>query len=452
MLPLSSSTVEQKPASTPGISIHLPTKNKRSYFNSGDKFFWSQGIMSSESKTSAVNFFSNEVQGIRNRESALPADSSTSNHSFASNRNSFNYPTKIEVNSALQNLAFFSPQSTEATKYVLSVLEEESAKYEYPLVSPANVASILASAEDLCACRLSPLDSASTGLLQDSSIEETETCNFWSHHHTEKHQSRKRKNSWASDPWSHDPSVQPENCIINELDAVRKESMTAGQASERQETSSGLKENHRLIIIDTRYYFEYIGGHISSSLNISSPLVMRKLFLELRTYLSNEDFVKALLDLEGKEIQSSDLDDLVSEIETAKQSSESYINDSIQVFEPGSGSLHSERHNTSGTGRTKRQVIPVIVFHCEFSSQRGPKMWQFVRKLDRSLNMEVYPKLDFPQIFVLKGGYELFVKDHGRLCTPIGSYRTMLCKEFRDTLNREESKKSQEWIQLKTIK
>lgn len=408
--------------------------------------------MSSESKTSAANFFSNEVQGERKRDSALPADSSTSIHSFASKRNSFNYPTKQEVNSALQNSPYFSSQSTESSKYVLSVLEEESAKYEYPLVSPAAVASILARAEDLCACRPSPLDSASSELLQVSSIEEAETCDFWSRHNLEKHQSRKRKNSWASDPWSHDSSVQPENCIINELDAVRKEGECAVRASEKQEKSSGLKENHRLIIIDTRYYFEYIGGHISSSVNISSPLVMRKLFFELRAYLSNEDFVKALLDLEGKEIQSSDLDDLVSEIETAKQSSESYINDSIQVFEPGYGSLHSEKHNTSGTGRTKRQVVPVIVFHCEFSSQRGPKMWQFVRKLDRSLNMEVYPKLDFPQIFVLKGGYEQFVKYYGRLCTPIGSYRTMLCKEFRDTLNREESKKSQEWSQLKTIK
>jgi hypothetical protein len=240
--------------------------------------------------------------------------------------------------------------------------------------------------------------------------------------------------------------------MINELDPLRNQSDDSFKLQASKGTSSGLKNNHRLIIIDTRYHFEYRGGHISSSLNISSPLVMRKLFFELREHLSNEDFVEALLELEGKEIQSSDLDKLISEIESAIRSSGSYMNDSLQVFEPGSGSLGSDRNIFSGETRTKRQVVPVIVFHCEFSSQRGPKMWQFVRKLDRHLNMEEYPKLDFPQIFVLKGGYDQFVRDHAALCTPIGSYRTMLCKEFRDTLNREESKKSQEWTQLKNFK
>lgn len=451
LAPLRSSACENKPTSTQSISNNPSSKTNRTFLKPRDNLFWSQGFFDSEIKPSTANFFSNEEQRDRKRDPALPAESSASVQSFASKRSSFNYPTKQEVNFALQNSRFCSSQSTEVNKLVLDTLEDESAKHEYPLVSATTVASILANCEDLCACRSSSLDSASR-LFQVASIGGADTCDDWSGYQSEKRQNRRRKNSWASDPWSHEPCVEPENCMINELDLVRKESITAHKSQESKGISLGLKENHRLIIIDTRYHYEYVGGHISSSLNISSPLVMRKLFFELRAHLSSEDFVKALLGLEGKEITSSDLDGLVSALESARRSSGSYMHDSVPVFEPGAESLLSERHNFSGETRTKRQVVPVIVFHCEFSSQRGPKMWQFVRKLDRNMNIEDYPRLDFPQIFVLKGGYDQFVKDHAGLCTPIGSYRTMLCKEYRDTLNKEESKKSQEWNQLKALK
>lgn len=450
--PLSSSAPEKKPAPPLNNSAQPSSKATRSILKSRDSIFWSQGILGSQNTTSTANFFSCEDHRERKRDPTLSADGSTSVPPFVSKRSSFNYPPKQEViNFALQNSRFCSSQSTEVNKLVLDTLEEESAKHEYPLVSATTVASILASFEDLCACRSSSLDSASRSS-QVASIEEADTCDHWSGHLSEKRQSNRRKNSWASDPWSRESCVEPENGMINELEPVRKEIAATLKSREAGGSSSGLKENHRLIIIDTRYHYEYLGGHVTSSLNISSPLVMRKLFFELRAHLSNEDFVEALLELEGKEISSSDLDDVVSALESASRSSGSYMHDSVQVFEPGSESLRSGMQFLSGETRTKRQVVPVIVFHCEFSSQRGPKMWQFVRKLDRQLNIGDYPKLDFPQIFVLKGGYDQFVKEYAGLCTPIGSYRTMLCKEYRDTLNKEESKKSQEWSQLKALK
>lgn len=48
----------------------------------------------------------------------------------------------------------------------------------------------------------------------------------------------------------------------------------------------------------------------------------------------------------------------------------------------------------------------VIIFHCEFSSERGPRMCRFVRERDRAMND--YPKLHYPELYVLKGGYKDF--------------------------------------------
>jgi len=48
----------------------------------------------------------------------------------------------------------------------------------------------------------------------------------------------------------------------------------------------------------------------------------------------------------------------------------------------------------------------LIVFHCEFSSQRAPTMLRFLRKTDRARN--AYPTLDFPELYLLRDGYKNF--------------------------------------------
>ncbi|XP_052820197.1 M-phase inducer phosphatase 1-B-like [Mya arenaria] len=41
----------------------------------------------------------------------------------------------------------------------------------------------------------------------------------------------------------------------------------------------------------------------------------------------------------------------------------------------------------------------VIIFHCEFSSERVPKMYRHLRSLNRDLNNDSYPRLNFPEVY-----------------------------------------------------
>ena len=50
----------------------------------------------------------------------------------------------------------------------------------------------------------------------------------------------------------------------------------------------------------------------------------------------------------------------------------------------------------------------VLIFHCEFSSERGPNMYRFLRDQDRELNKDSYPRLVYHEIYVLEGGYKAF--------------------------------------------
>ncbi|EQB60163.1 m-phase inducer phosphatase [Vairimorpha apis BRL 01] len=59
-----------------------------------------------------------------------------------------------------------------------------------------------------------------------------------------------------------------------------------------------------------------------------------------------------------------------------------------------------------------------LIFHCEYSSVRAPKLAHFVRNIDRKSN--VYPKLTLPEIYILDGGYKEFYRKYSYMCTPQG--------------------------------
>ncbi|XP_051699387.1 M-phase inducer phosphatase 3 isoform X9 [Oryctolagus cuniculus] len=106
----------------------------------------------------------------------------------------------------------------------------------------------------------------------------------------------------------------------------------------------------KFYIIDCRYPYEYLGGHIQGALNLYSQEELRNFFLK-----------KPIVPLD-----------------------------------------------------VQKRII--LVFHCEFSSERGPRMCRSLREEDRALNR--YPALHYPELYILKGGYRDFFPEYTELCEP----------------------------------
>jgi len=131
----------------------------------------------------------------------------------------------------------------------------------------------------------------------------------------------------------------------------------------------------RLLIIDARYPYEFLGGHIPTALNICSTDAAQRL-------------------------------------------------------------LFSPELLTSSSQRT------LLVFHCEFSSERGPRLALDVRQLDRQVNAEAYPKLCFPSMFIMEGGYRAWWQEFGPRCDPPGQYLPMRATRFRDDMRFHQRMKA----------
>uniref|UniRef100_A0A2I2YHQ5 M-phase inducer phosphatase n=1 Tax=Gorilla gorilla gorilla TaxID=9595 RepID=A0A2I2YHQ5_GORGO len=123
----------------------------------------------------------------------------------------------------------------------------------------------------------------------------------------------------------------------------------------------------KFYVIDCRYPYEYLGGHIQGALNLYSQEELFNFFLK-----------KPIVPLD-----------------------------------------------------TQKRII--IVFHCEFSSERGPRMCRCLREEDRSLNQ--YPALYYPELYILKGGYRDFFPEYMELCEP-QSYCPMHHQDHKTELLR----------------
>ncbi len=83
----------------------------------------------------------------------------------------------------------------------------------------------------------------------------------------------------------------------------------------------------------------------------------------------------------------------------------------------------------------------VLIFHCEFSSERGPRLMREIRERDRALNKNNYPQLHYPEMYLLEGGYKSFFESFEHMCEP-KSYVQMLDNNHREDLKffRKKSK------------
>ena len=127
------------------------------------------------------------------------------------------------------------------------------------------------------------------------------------------------------------------------------------------------------VIIDCRFEYEYEGGHIQGA----------------RNYNDKETLASQLFDVEP-------------------------------VLRPGHGDL------------TKPSLV---IFHCEYSAHRAPLMAKFIRNKDRAVNVERYPGLTYPEMYILDGGYSSFFRDHRARCDP-QNYVEMDAKEHTAACER----------------
>ena len=69
--------------------------------------------------------------------------------------------------------------------------------------------------------------------------------------------------------------------------------------------------------------------------------------------------------------------------------------------------------------------------------------YRFLRCLDRDMNKECYPRLKFPEIYLLEGGYKAFYQTNKTFCEPQG-YVPMLHENHGKEL-RHFRVKSKSW-------
>ncbi|KAK3825612.1 MAG: hypothetical protein J3Q66DRAFT_328156 [Benniella sp.] len=65
---------------------------------------------------------------------------------------------------------------------------------------------------------------------------------------------------------------------------------------------------------------------------------------------------------------------------------------------------------------TDKRVL--LIFHCEFSCERGPRMARHLRNQDRTANAVHYPAVFYPEVYVMQGGYSGFFRENRSYCSP----------------------------------
>lgn len=77
----------------------------------------------------------------------------------------------------------------------------------------------------------------------------------------------------------------------------------------------------------------------------------------------------------------------------------------------------------------------LIIFYCEFSSQRGPAAYRYMRAQDRRHNSASYPRLYYPHLYLIEGGYCRTFAECKSVCDP-QNYIEMKNKEYEQELKQ----------------
>lgn len=64
------------------------------------------------------------------------------------------------------------------------------------------------------------------------------------------------------------------------------------------------------------------------------------------------------------------------------------------------------------------QPSTLLILHCEYSVHRAPLTAKHIRNHDRNVNAAHYPRLSYPDLYILDGGYSKFFANHRSKCFP----------------------------------
>ncbi|KAF8940033.1 cell division cycle- protein [Dissophora ornata] len=79
---------------------------------------------------------------------------------------------------------------------------------------------------------------------------------------------------------------------------------------------------------------------------------------------------------------------------------------------------------------TDKRVL--LIFHCEFSCERGPRMARHLRTQDRAANASHYPAVFYSEVYVMQGGYSGFFKENKSYCWPEAYVEMQDAKHSKD--------------------
>lgn len=90
----------------------------------------------------------------------------------------------------------------------------------------------------------------------------------------------------------------------------------------------------------------------------------------------------------------------------------------------------------------------MIIFHCEYSPNRGPRLWSYLRNMDRKLKSDNYPQLTYPQTYLLQVDYSGFAIQQGDLLEPHHKCVSMFEESFKQDYLSEKDEWQQGWGSL----
>lgn len=76
------------------------------------------------------------------------------------------------------------------------------------------------------------------------------------------------------------------------------------------------------------------------------------------------------------------------------------------------GQIYNEFFSSSRKIEKNMEKDLAIILHCEFSSYRAPQTYNLIRKTDRKINEEKYPKICYPELYLLENGYKEFFEHY----------------------------------------